>query len=125
RAQSADAGTDRGALHALPLASGQPVRRAHARGASQSVRRPSREDRMTPEPTLAEQLSATDTVPVAADALSIVIFGGAGVLAQRKLLPALYNLHVDGLLTPRYAIVGVSRNASRDERYRPFAAGGG
>ena len=37
------------------------------------------------------------------------IFGGGGDLAHRKLLPALYNLHVDGLLPPRIAIVGVGR----------------
>ena len=30
--------------------------------------------------------------------MTIVIFGGNGDLAHRKLLPALYNLHVDALL---------------------------
>ncbi|MGC4083165.1 MAG: hypothetical protein QM736_13915 [Vicinamibacterales bacterium] len=35
-----DAGADRGALHALPLARGQPVRRTHARRTPQSVRGP-------------------------------------------------------------------------------------
>ena len=46
---------------------------------------------------------------------SLVIFGGAGDLAHRKLLPALYNLHVDGLLPPRIAIVGVGRKAMTDD----------
>ena len=30
--------------------------------------------------------------------MTIVIFGGSGDLTHRKLLPALYNLHLDGLL---------------------------
>ena len=55
--------------------------------------------------------------------VTIVIFGGAGDLAHRKLLPALYNLHVDGLLPP-IAIVGVGRNDMTDEAYRAFARDG-
>ncbi len=47
--------------------------------------------------------------------VTIVIFGGAGDLAHRKLLPALYNLHVDGLLPPRFAVVGVGRKAMTDD----------
>jgi glucose-6-phosphate 1-dehydrogenase len=56
--------------------------------------------------------------------VTIVIFGGNGDLAHRKLLPALYNLHVDGLLPPRVAIVGVGRKALTDEAYREFAKDG-
>ena len=48
-------------------------------------------------------LSETDVRPVAAEPVTLVIFGGAGDLAHRKLLPALYNLHLDGLLPPRRA----------------------
>ena len=55
--------------------------------------------------------------------VTIVIFGGGGDLAHRKLLPALYNLHVDGLL-PRIAIVGVGRSDMADEAYRAFAKDG-
>ena len=58
------------------------------------------------------------------DVVTIVIFGGNGDLAHRKLLPALYNLHVDGLLPPRIAIVGVGRKALTDEAYREFAKDG-
>jgi glucose-6-phosphate 1-dehydrogenase len=61
----------------------------------------------------------TDLEPV-----TIVIFGGAGDLAHRKLLPALYNLHVDGFLPPRFAVVGVGRREMRDEEYREFARDG-
>ena len=37
---------------------------------------------------------------------SLVIFGAAGDLAWRKLLPAVYNLNVDGLLPANFAVVG-------------------
>src|SRR5579872_6554047 len=77
-----------------------------------------------PAPTLAERLAAADPSPVAAEPVSIVIFGGAGDLAHRKLLPALYNLSVDGLLPPRTAIVGVGRKPMSDEGYRAFAKDG-
>jgi glucose-6-phosphate 1-dehydrogenase len=56
--------------------------------------------------------------------VTIVIFGGGGDLAHRKLLPALYNLHVDGLLAPTVAIIGVGRSAMSDEAYREFAKSG-
>ena len=56
--------------------------------------------------------------------MTIVIFGGNGDLAHRKLLPALYNLHVDGLLPPRMAIAGVGRKELTDDAYREFAKDG-
>ena len=56
--------------------------------------------------------------------MTIVIFGGGGDLAHRKLLPALYNLHVDGLLPPQVAIVGVGRKEMSDDAYREFAKDG-
>src|SRR3954463_14120859 len=36
----------------------------------------------------------------------LVIFGAAGDLAWRKLLPAVYNLNVDGDLPSHFAVVG-------------------
>jgi glucose-6-phosphate 1-dehydrogenase len=56
--------------------------------------------------------------------VTIVVFGGGGDLTHRKLLPALYNLHVDGLLPPQMAIVGVGRKPMTDEAYRDFAKDG-
>ncbi len=38
-----------------------------------------------------------------------VIFGATGDLAQRKLLPAIYNLAVRGLLPDRFAVIGYAR----------------
>jgi glucose-6-phosphate 1-dehydrogenase len=48
----------------------------------------------------------------------LVIFGGGGDLAWRKLIPALYNLHLDKLLPERFAIVGVARRKVDDEAFR-------
>src|SRR5436305_3187731 len=75
--------------------------------------------------SLAERLASGE--PPAAGAIApvtFVIVGGGGDLAHRKLLPALYNLHVDGLLPARIAIVGVGRKAMSDEAYREFAKDG-
>ena len=54
----------------------------------------------------------------------VVIFGGAGDLSHRKLLPALYNLMVDGELPKQFAIVGFSMEQIDDQAYRDFARGG-
>ena len=55
---------------------------------------------------------------------SLVIFGGAGDLSRRKLLPAIYNLALDGLLPAHFAAVGFSREQKTDEEYRGFAREG-
>ena len=77
-----------------------------------------------PGESLFSRLSAGVTPPIAAQPVTLVIFGGGGDLAHRKLLPALYNLCVDGLLPPRVAVVGVGRTAQSDEAYRAFAKDG-
>jgi glucose-6-phosphate 1-dehydrogenase len=48
---------------------------------------------------------------------AVVIFGGSGDLARRKLLPALYNLHRDRLLPGSFAVVGVGRREMQDEKF--------
>jgi glucose-6-phosphate 1-dehydrogenase len=58
------------------------------------------------------------------DPATIVIFGGAGDLALRKLLPALYNLHLDGLLPSPLAVVGTGRKELADDSYRALARHG-
>ena len=52
---------------------------------------------------------------------TLVIFGGTGDLARRKLLPALYNLAADGALPERFHLVAVSRGEMPDEDFRRFA----
>ncbi|MDE3070933.1 MAG: glucose-6-phosphate dehydrogenase, partial [Acidobacteriota bacterium] len=49
---------------------------------------------------------------------ALVIFGATGDLAQRKLLPALYNLAHDGALPERFYLVGVARREKQHEHYR-------
>ena len=44
----------------------------------------------------------------ASDSCVMVIFGASGDLTKRKLLPALYNLAADNLLSRQFAIVGVA-----------------
>jgi len=73
---------------------------------------------------LAERLAAGEAAPLAAESATLVIFGGAGDLAHRKLLPALYNLSLDGLLPPNFAVVGVGRTQFDDAAYRNFAREG-
>ena len=52
------------------------------------------------------------------DPCTVVIFGGSGDLARRRLIPALYNLLLDGLLPPTYAVIGLGRKPMSDEAYR-------
>ena len=54
----------------------------------------------------------------------LVILGGAGDLSHKKLLPALYNLTLDGVLGSKFAILGFSLEALDDEKYRQFARSG-
>ncbi len=58
------------------------------------------------------------------DPCIIVIFGGAGDLSHRKLIPALYNLSLDGDLPERFAILGFSMEDLTDQQYREFARDG-
>ncbi len=52
------------------------------------------------------------------DPVVIVLFGASGDLSARKVIPALYNLHLDGLLPKQYAIVGVARSDFDDDALR-------
>jgi len=51
----------------------------------------------------------------------LVIFGASGDLAARMLMPALYNLALDGRLPPRFAVVGFARTEWTDEQFREEA----
>ena len=48
----------------------------------------------------------------------MVIFGGAGDLTKRKLLPALHNLATSNLLRDEFAIVAVARQELTTEEFR-------
>ena len=48
----------------------------------------------------------------------MVIFGASGDLTKRKLIPALYNLAKDNLLSKEFALVGIARNELTSEQFR-------
>ena len=54
-----------------------------------------------------------------------MIFGATGDLAQRKLLPAIYNLAHEGALPERFNLIGVvAQRACRDDEFRGDGARG-
>jgi glucose-6-phosphate 1-dehydrogenase len=48
----------------------------------------------------------------------MVIFGASGDLTKRKLIPALYNLAKDNLLSREFALVGIARPEMTTEQFR-------
>jgi glucose-6-phosphate 1-dehydrogenase len=52
---------------------------------------------------------------IAVPAFDLIVFGGTGDLAMRKILPGLYHRHCDGQLPPESRILGAARsNLTRD-----------
>jgi glucose-6-phosphate 1-dehydrogenase len=49
---------------------------------------------------------------------AMVIFGASGDLTRKKLMPALYNLELEGLLPPEFACVGLARRPLSNEEFR-------
>ncbi len=52
------------------------------------------------------------------EACTVVIFGATGDLTHRKLVPALYNLQVEGALPAGVKILGFARREKSDEEFR-------
>jgi glucose-6-phosphate 1-dehydrogenase len=73
-------------------------------------------DQLATENPLVEGLERLPVHPTA-----LVIFGATGDLANRKLLPALYNLAHEGSLPERFELVGVARRIQSDEEFRRAA----
>ena len=48
----------------------------------------------------------------------MVIFGASGDLTSRKLVPALFNLSVDGLLPDKFFLIGYGRNEMSDDQFK-------
>ncbi|MGE5817897.1 MAG: glucose-6-phosphate dehydrogenase, partial [Deltaproteobacteria bacterium] len=48
----------------------------------------------------------------------IVIFGASGDLTQRKLMPALYNLALEGRLPERFSVIGYARSEMTRDEFR-------
>ncbi len=53
-----------------------------------------------------------------ADPCVMVIFGASGDLTKRKLIPALYNLAKENLLSKEFALVGFARSPMTSEEFR-------
>src|SRR5208282_3934979 len=53
-----------------------------------------------------------------ADPCVMVIFGYAGDLTRRKLIPSLYNLAAQHLLSREFAVIGMGRTPMSDEEAR-------
>jgi len=49
---------------------------------------------------------------------AMVIFGASGDLTRKKLMPALYNLTLEGLLPPDFAVVGMARRPLSNADFR-------
>lgn len=49
---------------------------------------------------------------------SMVIFGASGDLTRKKLMPALYNLALEGLLPADFAVVGMARRPLSNQDFR-------
>ncbi|MBT7885699.1 MAG: glucose-6-phosphate dehydrogenase [Gammaproteobacteria bacterium] len=52
----------------------------------------------------------------------MVIFGASGDLTKRLLVPSLYNLACDGLLSPNFAVLGTGRSKISNEAFRSSMA---
>jgi glucose-6-phosphate 1-dehydrogenase len=68
---------------------------------------------------MSDSNSAPQLLPV--PSFDIVVFGAAGDLALRKLIPSLFHRWRDGQISPETKIVGVSRSAMTDEEFRRLA----
>src|ERR1700678_3289320 len=70
------------------------------------------------------EIDTTPTVPTErfagdpGDACAMVIFGASGDLTKRKLIPALYNLAKDNLLSRDFALIGFARPEMTTEQFR-------
>jgi glucose-6-phosphate 1-dehydrogenase len=47
-----------------------------------------------------------------------IIYGATGDLSHRKLIPALYNLFLDGWMTAPFALIGTGRTELSNEDFR-------
>ena len=64
--------------------------------------------------------SVAITVPkrTGADPCTVIIMGAMGDLTRRKLMPAIYQLAKEGLLTEDFAVLGTAREGGTDESFR-------
>lgn len=64
-------------------------------------------------------MSSTNTIDTKKTASTIFfIFGGTGDLCSRKLVPALFNLFLDGWMPKNFAVIGMGRTQLTDDQFR-------
>jgi hypothetical protein len=61
------------------------------------------------------------TTDIKVEPFAIVLFGGAGDLSRRMLLPSLYHLRKDGRLPEDFSIVGFGLPEMSDDQFRNLA----
>src|SRR5205085_4170379 len=116
---------ERGALYTFSIETGTHVRRENSFGDAEEIWRAHRTENLIcsafPSPFgRGRKLMATeaDNKSHVSPPCILVIFGAAGDLTKRKLVPALYNLRKDNLLPENFAIIGVARAEMKDEEFR-------
>jgi len=73
---------------------------------------------LSPEDLDELMICRLDRVRREVEPCSIVIFGASGDLTSRKLIPALYHLHLEKSLPKNYRILGFARREKTDESWR-------
>ena len=63
-------------------------------------------------------MMTTQQAAAQAPPTAITIFGAAGDLTRRKLVPSLIGLATDGLLPPGFTVVGFARGDRTEDRFR-------
>jgi len=81
------------------------------------MHRPGRKTRRLPTTPYPEVTEVTASAPLV-DAFDLVIFGGTGDLALRKLLPALFHRFLDGQIPAGSRVIGIAREGLDDDGYR-------
>jgi glucose-6-phosphate 1-dehydrogenase len=66
---------------------------------------------------------ASDSEIPTSEPCIMVIFGASGDVTKRLVVPALYNLACDGLLSPDFAVLGVGRTEMDDAEFRDRIGG--
>src|SRR5262249_29629254 len=112
--ERASAGPHAVAAVAVSLASDRLVPRQGGGGLARRVRRPRGQGGV-----MATRIE-TVLPPVRARAppCALVVFGATGDLTHRKLMPALYNLEVNGSLPEAFVTLGTSRREQSGEEFR-------
>ncbi len=77
---------------------------------------------MSQSPVMVNPLKEGLKIEQASEPCAMVVLGAHGDLTKRKLVPALFALHQQGLLPPGFCIVGMSRTKMSDDEFRQSMA---